>query len=160
MPRVSPHIHRIARTAALILAAAVTVFRAPAAEPDFTRDVRPILSGICFKCHGPDDKSRKGGLRLDLRETALKSGESGDPSIVPGKPEKSEIIRRITSTDPDEIMPPPKAKMELSEAQKKTLHDWVAAGAEYKPHWAFTPPRAAPLPINHQPSTINRHAAP
>ncbi len=125
------------------------------AEAEFTRDVRPILSGICFKCHGPDDKSRKGGLRLDLREEALKAGKSDELAIVPGKPEKSEIIRRITSTDPDEIMPPPKAKLELNAAQKKVLHDWVAAGAEYKPHWAFAAPKAVPPPINHQPSTIN-----
>ncbi len=144
MPRILP-------TAALILATAATVFPASATQPDFTRDVRPILSGICFKCHGPDDQSRKAGLRLDLREDALKSGESGETSIVPGKPEKSEFIRRITSSDPDEIMPPPKAKLELSEAQKKTLHDWVAAGAEYKPHWAFIAPRSIPP----QPSTLS-----
>ena len=126
------------------------------AEADFTRDVRPILSGICFKCHGPDDKSRKGGLRLDLREEALKAGKSDELAIVPGKPEKSEIIRRITSTDPDEIMPPPKAKLELNDAQKKTLTDWVAAGAEYKPHWAFIAPKAVtPQILNLKSQILN-----
>src|SRR5436305_2825276 len=82
---------------------------------DFNRDVRPILSGICFKCHGIDDNARKGKLRLDVRETALKGGKSGDPGIVPGKPDQSAIVQRIFSTDEDDLMPPPAAKMTLTD---------------------------------------------
>src|SRR6478609_11382763 len=89
-----------------------------AAEVDFQREVRPILSGICFKCHGPDDATRKGGLRLDIREEALKPGKSGDIAIVPGDVSKSAVVKRILTSDEDDLMPPPKAKMPLTEAQK------------------------------------------
>jgi len=117
-----------------------------AAPPDFLRDVRPILSGHCFKCHGPDEKARKAKLRLDLREEAVQPAKSGAPAIVPGKPADSELIRRIASTDEDEVMPPPSTKNPLSASQKEILRNWVAAGAEYKPHWAFAPPKQPPLP--------------
>lgn len=116
------------------------------AEVDFLREVRPILSSHCFKCHGPDEKTRKGGLRLDVREEALKEGESGAKAIVPGKPEESELVLRILSKDSDELMPPPQTKHELTGSQKETLKRWVATGAEYVPHWAFVPPKQAPLP--------------
>ena len=116
------------------------------AEPDFARDVRPILSKHCFKCHGPDETTRKGDLRLDVREEALKAGASGERGIIPGEADASELIRRIQSSDPNEQMPPPDNKLPLSDAQKKTLTDWISAGADYKPHWAFQPPQAAPLP--------------
>ncbi|MDB6154131.1 MAG: Planctomycete cytochrome [Chthoniobacteraceae bacterium] len=116
------------------------------APPDFNKEVRPILSQNCFKCHGPDDKSRKGKLRLDLREAALKAGKSGEIAVVPGKPESSEMLTRVFSSDEDEIMPPPGAKKALTEAQKEILKRWVAAGAEYVPHWAFVPPRQAAPP--------------
>ena len=74
----------------------------------FNKDVRPILSDTCFHCHGPDEKERKGGLRLDIRAEALKPGKSGATAIVPGKPEQSEIINRIHSKDAEEMMPPEK----------------------------------------------------
>jgi hypothetical protein len=115
-------------------------------DVDFTRDVRPILSRHCFKCHGPDDKARKAKLRLDVRDAALRGGQSGTAALVPGKPDDSELVRRIFSTDEAEIMPPPVTKNPLSEAQKQVLKRWIAAGAEYKPHWAFVPPRQALLP--------------
>lgn len=117
--------------------------------PDFAREVRPILSTYCFKCHGPDEKSRKGELRLDFPEAATGVGESGETAVVPGDPEKSEVIRRILSTDRDDVMPPPSTKHELTKAQKETLQKWVASGATYTAHWAFvapgevTPPRAS-----------------
>src|SRR5688572_31356395 len=122
------------------LSLALAVLSASAAEVDYQRDVRPILSGICFKCHGPDNETRKGGLRLDLREEALKPAKSGELAIVPGDPDKSEVIKRIFTTDEDDLMPPPAAKHPLTDKQKQTLKDWIAQGAEYKAHWAFLPP--------------------
>ena len=83
------------------------------AKIEFNRDVRPILSDKCFKCHGPDKPARKADLRLDVREAALAEHDSGRP-IVPGKAEESEVVRRIESTDRDEQMPPPKSNLHLS----------------------------------------------
>lgn len=118
--------------------------------PDFTRDVRPILSEHCFKCHGPDDAARKANLRLDLREAAIGKADSGSLPIVPDKPEASEVVRRIFSSDADEMMPPPAANKPLTDAKKKILRDWIAAGAEYKAHWAFVPPKtSAPPNVGH-----------
>jgi Protein of unknown function (DUF1553)/Protein of unknown function (DUF1549)/Planctomycete cytochrome C len=120
--------------------------RGLAAEVDFTREVRPILARHCFKCHGPDDKTRQGELRLDLREPALRGGSSGDPGIVPGDISKGEFLRRILSHDEGEVMPPPSTKLPLTDEQKEILKKWIAAGAEYVPHWAFLPPRQSALP--------------
>jgi hypothetical protein len=105
----------------------------------FNRDIRPIMSDTCFHCHGFDPKSRKGGLRLDLREEALKAGKSGEIAIVPGKPEQSEIIKRIFSTDAAEVMPEKEAHKTLTAAQKELFRRWVAQGAVYEPHWAYKP---------------------
>jgi Protein of unknown function (DUF1553)/Protein of unknown function (DUF1549)/Planctomycete cytochrome C len=115
-------------------------------RPDFSRDVRPILSQHCFKCHGPDDAAREAKLRLDLRESAIARAESGKTPIVPGQPAASELIRRIDSHDADAMMPPPAANKPLSDDERRILRAWVAAGAEYKPHWAFVPPRQVPPP--------------
>ena len=115
-------------SAVLLCLVATRVIAADA--PDFSRDVRPILSQHCFKCHGPDDKARKGGLRLDLRESATKEAKSGAVALMPGQPDKSELVARIFSTDEDELMPPPSAKRALTPEQKETLRRWVAAGAE------------------------------
>jgi len=82
--------------------------------PDFQREVRPILSQHCFKCHGPDEKTRKAELRLDSREAALKPAKSGEVAIVPGDAEKSDFVVRILSHDPDEMMPRPDAKIPLT----------------------------------------------
>lgn len=112
----------------------------------FNRDVRPILSDTCFHCHGPDEKERKGGLRLDLRAEAIKPAKSGATAIVPGKPEHSEIINRILSKDEEEVMPPNKLHKNLTPAQKETLNNWVAQGAEYEGHWAFIKPSRAEPP--------------
>lgn len=128
----------------LALAFPVSLFAAQ--ELDFQRDVRPILSNHCYHCHGPDEQGRKGGLRLDVREDALKAGKSGEVAIVPGKADASEIIRRIFSHDGDDLMPPPEAKKPLTEAQMDILRRWVTTGAEYAPHWAFAKPEAAPVP--------------
>ena len=128
----------------LCVLAATRLFAADA--PDFSRDVRPILSQHCFKCHGPDDKTRKGGLRLDLRDSATKEAKSGAVALVPGQPDKSELVARIFSTDEDELMPPPSVKRTLTPEQKDTLRRWVAAGAEYQQHWAFVKPKQAKVP--------------
>jgi mono/diheme cytochrome c family protein len=116
------------------------------AQIDFNRDVIPILSANCFKCHGPDPDNRKAGLRLDRREIAIKPAESGAIAIVPGKPDGSELVRRIFSGDPDERMPPKESNKVLSDSQKQMLRRWIAEGAEYQPHWSLVPPRQAPLP--------------
>ena len=119
---------------------------AVAAGPDFSREVRPILAGHCFKCHGPDDKVREAGLRLDDPKSSTFKLESGDIAIVPGKPTDSELVRRINSTDADTQMPPRSANKPLTDQEKRILRDWIAAGAEYKTYWAFVPPRQTPLP--------------
>src|SRR5262245_8702340 len=112
-------------------------------ELDFSRDVRPILARHCFKCHGPDDKARKAKLRLDVREAALRKGRSGQYVIVPGKPDASEMVRRIFAADESEVMPPPAANPPLADRDRQVLRRWIAAGAEYKQHWAFVAPRQA-----------------
>ncbi|TLD69769.1 DUF1553 domain-containing protein [Phragmitibacter flavus] len=136
--------NRLHRTALILLACQVfgtsSIFAAAPAV-DFARDVRPILSNRCFKCHGPDEGTREGGLRLDLRESALAEAKSGEIAIVPGKPLDSEMIRRLHAEDPDERMPPASAKMELTDAEKNILNQWIAQGAEYRPHWAFIAPQ-------------------
>ena len=112
----------------------------------FNRDIRPIMSDTCFHCHGFDPKSRKGGLRLDIREDALKAGKSGEIAIVPGKPEQSEIIKRIFSTDAEDIMPEKESHKTLTAAQKELFRRWVAQGAVYEPHWAYKPLEAPVVP--------------
>jgi len=112
----------------------------------FNRDVRPILAGQCFECHGPDNGARKAALRLDQREAALLGGKSKAPAIVPGNAAKSELVRRITSLDADERMPPPKSGKKLSPAQIATLRQWIQDGADWEGHWAFQKPRLPILP--------------
>src|SRR5262245_23820809 len=110
----------------------------PAQEPapvDFEREVQPILSDACYVCHGPDPEKRKGDLRLDTREGALAK------AIVPGKPETSELYRRLTTDDADDRMPPAKTKRTLSAGQIAILRRWISEGAPWKTHWAFVPPR-------------------
>jgi hypothetical protein len=114
---------------------AVPPLGASAGEVEFNRDIRPILRETCFRCHGPDSGSRKADLRLDKREDAIKAG-----ALVPGKLDESELIARIMSDDPEEVMPPPAMKKPLDAAQKEMLKKWVASGAEYQPHWAFIAP--------------------
>jgi hypothetical protein len=126
----------------LMLAAAAPV----AAKIDYQREVRPILSDRCFKCHGPDEAGRKGGLRLDVREAAVKPAKSGEPAIVPGKVEASELVARLFTADESEVMPPPETKKPLTEAQKQILKQWIAEGAEYQPHWAYIKPVTPPVP--------------
>jgi hypothetical protein len=116
------------------------------AAPDFEREVRPVLSDACFLCHGPDQATRKGKFRLDVKEEAFRAGKSGKTPIVPGKPDESELIARITTSNPDDVMPPPDAKTQLKPAQKEILKRWVASGAAYQTHWAFIPPVRPEVP--------------
>jgi len=120
---------------------------AAAAEPvDFNREVRPILSENCFRCHGADEKQRQAGLRLDLREKALLKLESGEKAIVPGDPSKSEAIRRVAASDDGERMPPKQMNKRLTPAQIEVLRRWIAAGAKYSQHWAFVKPVSPMVP--------------
>ena len=115
--------------------------------PLFDREVRTILSRFCFKCHGPDEQQRQSGLRLDVRDAAIAPAESGKAAIVPKQPQASELLRRIgLPSDSDEHMPPASTKLEMSEAQREVLRRWIAAGAEYRPHWAFVAPVRPTLP--------------
>jgi len=135
MPRLNMHCsHRTA--VAFAIACLISPARS-SGEPDYNRDVRPILAARCFKCHGPDDAARKGKLRLDSRDAA---------ADVLGKAGDSEFLRRIVSTDADEVMPPPSTKVALTAKEKETLNAWVAAGAKYEAHWAFTPPKRPAVP--------------
>ena len=125
--------------APLLLAAAVAPLEAASSSRpvSFNREVRPIMANTCFHCHGFDAKTREAGLRLDVREEALKPTKNGVIPIVPGKPDESEIILRITDAlDP---MPPEEAHKTLTAAQKDLLRRWVAEGAVYEPHWAYAP---------------------
>jgi hypothetical protein len=110
-----------------------------AAEPvQFSREVLPILSLNCYACHGPDEHERKGKLRLDLEAEAKREHDDGFP-IVPGQPDKSTIISRLLTTDPDDVMPPPKAHKTVKPAQVETLRRWIAEGAKWGKHWSFEP---------------------
>jgi len=116
--------------------------------PAYDKEVRPILSQYCFKCHGPDDAQRQAGLRLDSKAAATAKLESGQHAIVAGNVTASELIKRINSADPDERMPPASTKMVLSDAQKQTLTRWIAGGAEFTAHWSFVAPRRqVPPPV-------------
>ena len=113
---------------------------------DYNRQIRPILSDSCFKCHGPDATHRQGGLRLDVPDAPLQPADSGTAAIVPGKPDQSELVRRVFSTDPDEVMPPPDSDRQLKPEQEELLKTWIAQGARFQTHWSFVPPQRPPLP--------------
>ena len=124
--------------AALPLAGAA---RAAESSLSYNRDVRPILSDKCFYCHGPDKNHRKGKMRLDVREDAL-----AKEAFVPGQPDESELIKRIFTTNEEDMMPPPDAHKTLTAAQKELFKRWIAEGAKYEPHWAYIPPVRAAVP--------------
>jgi mono/diheme cytochrome c family protein len=120
---------------------------------DFRRDVLPILSENCFTCHGPDAKTRKADLRLDVKESALRTK---DALIVPGKSSESELFERVSSTDGDQVMPPPKSGKKLAPRQIDVLKKWIDQGASWKGHWAFEPiGRPAPPPVRNASWTRN-----
>lgn len=140
---------RILGTIALLLWLAAAGRAWSADEPggaDFLRQVRPLLADRCFRCHGFDAAARQAGLRLDTSEGAAGAAESGMAAIVPGQPDASELIRRVTSDDPDQRMPPPDEGQPLAPAEVDTLRRWIAAGAPYARHWAFERPTTAAPP--------------
>ena len=143
MPRISP-----------LLAALLAALPAVGAKVDYNEDVRPILSENCFYCHGPDGNKRKAKLRLDVLEAALEK-----KAFVPGDADASELIKRLVSTDSDEVMPPPDSHRTISAAQKEILRRWIAEGAEYKQHWAYVTPVRPALPANGEKHPVDAFVA-
>jgi len=135
----------------LLLARPLGAFASPEAIV-FNRDIRPILSDKCFLCHGPDTKQRKSGLRLDQRDSATQKSKSGLVPIQPGKVEQSELIRRISTFDEDDRMPPAEAHRPLAAEEIALLGRWIREGAPYQPHWAFMPPVRPEAPRVANPS--------
>ncbi|MEX2511735.1 MAG: PSD1 and planctomycete cytochrome C domain-containing protein [Cyclobacteriaceae bacterium] len=120
----------------------------PGEQISYNFHVRPLLSDNCFACHGPDANKRESGLRLDNAEgayAALKENPEAH-AIVPGKPEQSEVVRRLFTDDDSEMMPPPSSNLKLGEQEKEIIRNWIKQGGEYEPHWAFEVPEKSPLP--------------
>lgn len=127
--------------------------------PRYGRDIRPLLADRCFRCHGPDPAKREAGLRLDERDAAIAARDDGDPAIVPGDAEHSELWRRIVRHD-DERMPPTESgKTPFDAAQLATLRRWIDGGAPYEPHWSFVPPVQQPLPAGDAAHPVDRWLA-
>lgn len=153
VPRLPPRCPALVSTAAFVLRLGLTTLAlvtgrllAVAEGPiDFNRDIRPILADACYHCHGPDAAQRKAQLRLDERDGLFRTRH--DVTVVaPGKPEASELILRLAATDPEEVMPPPESARQLTPAEKELLKRWVATGAVWGGHWAFTAPVRPPVP--------------
>jgi mono/diheme cytochrome c family protein len=127
-------------SAAVVLAlASAYAADAPKTDPpvNFAREILPLLSENCFTCHGPDEKARKGKLRLDTQDGAFRKN---DPVIIAGKSKESEVVKRVSSKDPEEMMPPPKSKKTLTAKQIELLSRWIDQGAPWGKHWAFEAP--------------------
>ena len=113
------------------------------AAVDYSRDILPILSDKCYHCHGPDEKARKAKLRLDVKESALRTK---DAVVVPGKSRESELVNRITTTNLDDRMPPLESNRTLTEKEIRLLTQWIDEGAKWEQHWAFVPPTRPAVP--------------
>ena len=130
---------------------------APAGPVQFNRDVRPILSDQCFACHGFDAKKRKAGLRLDVAEGAYAANKDGRIAVKPGDLAGSELWKRIQSSDPDEVMPPPSAHKTVDAAQREVLKRWIEQGAKYQRHWSLeAPSRPSVPPVNGVSHPVDR----
>jgi hypothetical protein len=139
----------VKRIAAASILMAITL-SAPGTEPpvSFDRQVRPLLSGKCYQCHGNDETTRKADLRLDRAEP----GPGSPVVIVPGAPEESELLKRVLSTDPDKRMPPPDADEALTPEELALLRAWIAQGARRTEHWAFQRPERPLVPAVNDPA--------
>ena len=123
-------------------AVSAALAQAPVKQIDFSRDIKPILSNKCFLCHGPSETDRKGGkngLRLDNAKGATED-LGGHAAIIPGQPDKSELISRILSADPEEVMPPKPSGKSLTPHEKELLQEWIRQGAHYSLHWSYIKP--------------------
>src|SRR5947209_16329295 len=135
--------------AVVLVGMAVSASARPEPVPtkvQFARDILPVLSANCFACHGPDEKTRKAGLRLDLAEVATRKLKSGSRAVVPGDVQASELVARIFAAD-SERMPPAKSHKQLKESEKQLLKRWIAEGAAYQRHWAFVAPQRPVVPM-------------
>ena len=132
---------------ALLAGAGTRAGAAVAKKVDFNHDVRPILSDNCFACHGPDEKKRKAKLRLDTEDGSRADLGKGLRAVVPGKVSESALWKRITATNPDDIMPPPESHKKLTGRQIEMLKQWLEQGANYKGHWAFEAPKRPAVPV-------------
>src|SRR5688572_27343449 len=143
--KLSPHVLRSALSVLVLIWAA---FRTEAAEEtvSFNRDIRPILSDNCFKCHGPDENAQKGKLRLDTKEGAFEARER-TRAVVPKEPDASEVYARIVTEDPDDLMPPPKSNLKLTSEQKALIKRWIEDGAVWAAHWSFEKPIRPGVPV-------------
>lgn len=150
------------RVSILLAALALFIARIGAAAPpavQFHRDVRPILSNNCFRCHGPDAKSREADLRLDTRKGLFGEASTGDAVVEPNMPDASELFRRLTTEHADERMPPADSKLVLDEKQIATIRAWIEAGAPWQNHWSYEPLTRSELPPGDAASPIDRFIA-
>ena len=123
------------------------------AKVSFNNDIRPLLSNHCYRCHGPDENERKAGLRLDTFDGATKDHD-GIKALVPNNIDESEIIYRITSTDPDEVMPPPNAGDKLSDQEINIIKKWISEGGKYEKHWSYQKPKRPAVPNSNFKASI------
>ncbi len=137
--------HPLVRSILAVSLVAGAAAAAPPGRVEFNRDVRPILADKCFACHGPDANRRKAGLRLDL-ETNARAERHGVRAVVPGRPQDSDLIARVTSTKASGRMPPARSGKRLAPAEIDILRRWIAQGAAYQAHWSYIPPRRPPVP--------------
>jgi hypothetical protein len=142
---------RLTILATAVLSAASQI--AWCAPVDFNRQIRPILAANCFACHGPDEAERQGDLRLDTHEGAL-ADHDGHAAVVPGQPDVSHLLKRITSADPDERMPPADSGKKLTDQQIELIRTWIAEGAAWQEHWAYLKP-ARPTVPSTEPQAVN-----
>ncbi len=149
--------HILIATFGMLALAHCSIALANPGQIDFNRDIRPLLSENCFSCHGPDTKALKADLRLDRRESAFGRGESGQTPIVPGKPDASELVRRITANDQSEKMPPAESNKKLSGQQIELLKRWVNEGAPWTDHWSFSPISMPSIPQPAQSESVVRN---
>ena len=130
--------------AGISLAIGFAMSHVASAEINFNRDIRPILSDNCFFCHGPDSEERKADLRLDVEEGA-KVDLGGYRAVDSENPEESELLARILTEDPDDLMPPPDSGKTLEANEIALLQEWLEAGAPYETHWAYQIPKRNPI---------------